>query len=290
MSLHERFTKLKFDGSRASLATSQAVAAHKPAPVKSEVIDVEEYNPRDNYSLYSRGRNYSPAAARPTRGPRPRTRTPDQPRYSARRMRSLSPVSRHGHTYSPEHRRSAYKDDRSSSNLFSTHRVKKKSVYLRLGVRPRSLADRMSDGIPVWAKPRQSGGGWSSGAGWGMSRSRSQNSLNRWSSQTSVNSGPDIPRYHQNNRRFNRGGRGGGRRNFAYNRYGRWRYGQGWFGRRNRGGGGGGYRGRGGRGGYRRQPPPRREDLDAELDKYMAGTRGVLDRDLDTYMSDNVQR
>ena len=25
-------------------------------------------------------------------------------------------------------------DDRSSSNLFSTHRVKKKSVYLRLGI------------------------------------------------------------------------------------------------------------------------------------------------------------
>jgi hypothetical protein len=32
-------------------------------------------------------------------------------------------------------------------------------------------------------------------------------------------------------------------------------------------------------------PPPTREDLDKELDAYMAGTRGVLDMQMDEYMA-----
>ena len=66
---------------------------------------------------------------------------------------------------------------------------------------------------------------------------------------------------------------------------GRW-----WGFRRNRWGQGGvrrrggmRYRGRG-KGAQRRQPPPSKEELDKEIDSYMAGTRSVLDKDLDTYM------
>ena len=43
------------------------------------------------------------------------------------------------------------------------------------------------------------------------------------------------------------------------------------------------YRGRG-KGVQRRQPPPSKEELDKEIDSYMAGARSVLDKDLDTYM------
>ena len=70
----------------------------------------------------------------------------------------------------------------------------------------------------------------------------------------------------------NYGGRWGGFRN--RNRWGVFR----------RGGRGGRFR-RGGRGGGRRQPPPpSREQLDNELDSYMAGTKSVLDKQLDDYM------
>ena len=53
---------------------------------------------------------------------------------------------------------------------------------------------------------------------------------------------------------------------------GRWRGGRG----RGRGQG----RGRGGR----EAAPPSREQLDKELESYMAGTRNVLDKQLDDYM------
>jgi len=297
MSLHERFTKLKFDTGRASAApaapASSLVYQHTPIPVKSEDGGYIR-------SESSRGRQdreeYTPTPIRSSRS-RPRARTPDQPRYSARRMRSLSPMERLRSRISPEPRRSRRDDP--NPNLFSTNRVKKKSVYLRLGVRPHSsLADRMSSGIPVW-NPQSRDSAW--GGGRQLSRSQSSHSLNRWNSQGSLeNSYNNIPRYQQNNRRF-RGGRGG-RRNFAYNRQGRWRYGQGWFGgQRRRGGGfrGGNNRGynnkrgggRGGGGGgawtnrFQRQAPAKREDLDAELDAYMSNTRGVLDTQLDSYMT-----
>lgn len=297
ISLHERFTKLKFDIGRASTGSAPAVPApslvyqHTPMPVK---IEDGGYIRSD---ISSRGRqerqSYSPTPIRSSRS-RPRARTPDQPRYSAnRRMRSLSPMERMRRNISPEPRRSRRDDP--NPNLFSTNRVKKKSVYLRLGVRPeRSLADRMSSGIPVWTQSRDSG--W--GGGRQLSRSQSSHSLNRWNSQGSLeNSYNDVPRYQQNNNRRFRGGRGG-QRNFAYNRQGRWRYGQGWFGGQRRGGfrGNNRYnkrgRGRGARGAggawtnrFQRQPTAKREDLDAELDAYMSNTRGVLDTQLDGYMS-----
>eukprot|EP00088_Acartia_fossae_P006666 TRINITY_DN13077_c0_g1_i1.p1 TRINITY_DN13077_c0_g1~~TRINITY_DN13077_c0_g1_i1.p1 ORF type:complete len:316 (+),score=90.49 TRINITY_DN13077_c0_g1_i1:111-1058(+) len=296
MSLHERFTKLKFDGSGGR--GGSGMAHHNPRPLSPPrpiKIEDDDYRPPapPNRSNFRSGQGYSPP---PGRVSRPRARTPDQPRYSARRMRSMSPMTRMRRAISPDNRRSRRDDPK--PNIFSTNRVQKKSVYLRLGVRPRNsnLADRMSSGIPVWSQSRQSN--WrGGGGGFRMSRAQSTQSLNRWSSQGSLNS-YEIPRYQMNNnRRFGRGrggGGGGGRRNFAYNRAGRFRYGQGWFGGRRRGGrGGGGRGGRGGwssrfrqrRGGGQYQPPPKREDLDAELDAYMAGSRGVLDREIDSYMS-----
>ena len=44
------------------------------------------------------------------------------------------------------------------------------------------------------------------------------------------------------------------------------------------------FSGRGGRGGQR-QPPITKEELDDQLDTYMANTKTVLDKDLDDYMS-----
>lgn len=48
------------------------------------------------------------------------------------------------------------------------------------------------------------------------------------------------------------------------------------------------FRGRGlGRGRGRGGRPPTREELDSQLDQYMAGSKGVLDRELDTYMKES---
>ena len=44
------------------------------------------------------------------------------------------------------------------------------------------------------------------------------------------------------------------------------------------------YKGRGGRGRGREELQPSREQLDRELDTYMAGTKNILDKQLDDYM------
>ena len=75
--------------------------------------------------------------------------------------------------------------------------------------------------------------------------------------------------------RFNRQGSQNG--NVGRRRGGPWRRGFG-----GRGGGRGGRR-RGGR--KQQQPKVTKEELDQQLDSYMANTKSVLDRDLDEYMS-----
>jgi len=263
ISLHERFTQLKFE--------------QKPVPQQAAPPPSRSYG-------------QSQSALRGYGGAKPRSRTPDQPRYSAARRRSESPPVSRFNSRAPAQRlqqqqqqlrnqSSMYSRKSSSSTMLAANRIKKKSVYLRLGVRP---GQRFAPKIPVWEEPytppRQS---------YGMSRSASMNSLSRWNSQGSLNSYSSFPRYQQNRRRFNGGGgyrgdfRGGRRRNFAYGRGG---------GRRRFGGnrfGGGRGRFRGGRGrGRGNPPPPTREQLDSELDGYMAGARNLLDQELDTYMAD----
>jgi len=65
------------------------------------------------------------------------------------------------------------------------------------------------------------------------------------------------------------------------------RGGRGRFRKRGWGGGGRGHSwgGVGGRRGRKKEPAPSREDLDKELDDYMAGTKSALDKDLDDYAS-----
>jgi len=261
MSLHERFTQLKFD--QKSQTTQAAARDTLRAP-----------QPRTSHSA-SRSYEYSSTSMR--------SRTPDMPRYSASRRRSMSPATVQRRPPSVRNQSVPNRNPYSSksSTLLAANRIKKKSVYLRLGVRPGG-GPRMSSGIPVWAEPYSLK---RNRFGRPMSRSNSTSSLNRWNSHSSLNS-YDTPRY-QNNRRYGgfRGGRGG-RRNFsAYNR--NWRFGRNRFGGGGRGRGR--YRGRGrGRGRGRKPPPPNREQLDQELDTYMAGTRGILDKDLDTYMENKA--
>ncbi|XP_046687021.1 chromatin target of PRMT1 protein-like isoform X2 [Homalodisca vitripennis] len=94
-----------------------------------------------------------------------------------------------------------------------------------------------------------------------------------------------------NHQEFRRGGRGRGfrTRGGGFNRNQndfQTRRGGG-FGRfNNRGVRSRGFRGRGGgRGRGGRAPVPTKEELDSQLDQYMAGSRGVLDRELDSYMA-----
>ena len=64
-----------------------------------------------------------------------------------------------------------------------------------------------------------------------------------------------------------------------------WRRGGRWRGGRGRGRGQGSGRGQGrGRGRGREELQPSREQLDRELDTYMAGTKNILDKQLDDYM------
>ncbi|XP_023343186.1 chromatin target of PRMT1 protein isoform X2 [Eurytemora carolleeae] len=271
MSLHERFTQL----------SSQIVKQEiKPQPQFTRQSQISRQTSHSTMRSYE----YSPST--------PRSRTPDQPRYAPRR-RSESPVGRMSRPRNQPLRSPYGVSVRPSSTVLAANRIKKKSVYLRLGVRP-----TMSSGIPVWAEPytpRQNMGGMRSAQS-GLSRSTSMNSLSRWNSQTSLHSF-DTPRY-QTPRRYGGYGGGaygrfrGGRRPFNnFGRDGRRRFGRGRFG----GGGGNWGRGRGrgrrgggggrGRGQGRKQPQPSREELDKELDSYMAGTRGLLDQEMDNYMA-----
>jgi len=100
-------------------------------------------------------------------------------------------------------------------------------------------------------------------------------SMNRWESNQSLASDG----MGRNRRRSgNWWGRGGGASNGYgrdYQRSGNW-WGRGGRGRRGRGGG---------RGGRYQKPKISKEELDAQLDSYMANTKTVLDKDLNDYMS-----
>jgi len=282
MSLHERFTQLKFD--------QKSVQQQQPVQQIARVQSAPRVQPRAHQSV-PRPYEYKQ---------RVRSRTPDMPRYDPRRQRSISPApARFKRSISPARfsRSPAVRNQSAptrnpygvrSSTVLAANRIRKKSVYLRLGVRPGS-SPRMSSGIPVWAEPymapREQIQSWYGHRTGGISRSNSSASLNRWNSQGSLNSfdAPRSPRYQTQRRWGGGGGWRGGRRNnnFGRNRGGnRWSFGGG-RGRGGRGRGWGGGRGRGGR----RPPPPSREELDKELDSYMAGTKGLLDQEMDEYMA-----
>ena len=120
------------------------------------------------------------------------------------------------------------------------------------------------------APPPASASHWRSGRGGYFNRYQSNRRASQYNSTMSLHSqggGPRFP-YRRRGGYFSpRGGvgrfRGAGRRGYR----------------------GRGYGGRGrGRGGYGRVPPPKKEDLDAQLDQYMSKTRGTLDHELDEYM------
>lgn len=149
-------------------------------------------------------------------------------------------------------------------------KIKRRSLMQnRLGVR--------SSAQPYYSAPfsgRNSGSHWRSGRGGYFNRFNDRR--RQYSSNVSLNStggggvggGPRFP-YRRRGGYYAPRARGGGR--FRGGRRG--------F----RGGGRGRFRGRG-RGGYNRGPPPKKEDLDAQLDQYMRKTKGTLDKDLDEYM------
>lgn len=141
-----------------------------------------------------------------------------------------------------------------SATMLAANRIKKKSIHQRLGVRSRISLPPQST-YNIYEPPsRRSGMGF----------------LDRWGSGGSLRQGP---RRWQG---FRRQGRFGARR-----RGGRW-----FGGYQRRWGQRGSLRIRGGRRAGRRfePPPPSREQLDKELDSYMAGTKSVLDKEMDDYM------
>lgn len=310
MSLHERFTQLRFD-QKATSVTAKAAGATRSSYVS-------------DYSAPS----YSPPRARlvPHYPPPPRAASPVRyssavaarrpvASYAVVRSEPVNPWSARSYSIAAAATRVARPAVRSSvmvgrsqqpgssslgvmkrvpsqsASMIAAAKLKKKSIHQRLGVRP---------AVPTWQESRlYRSASTGSLARWGssgnLSRWSSQGYLSRWSSNGSLNStsgyGGYRPRWGGYNRRGRSSWGGGywGRRqqseNNGFDRGGRWRFGG--------GGGGGRYnrwgrRGRGGgwRGGnQRRQPPPSREELDKELDAYMAGTRGVLDKEMDDYMS-----
>jgi len=317
MSLHDRFTQLKFRVN--SPPPLQPAVQHQP-PVhvggsgrsygsSSQAMRTPPYVPtKMSHTSGMRAYGYSPS----------RARTPDLPRYAARR-RSLSPIPRSQRSQVSRNRSAGDSWSQSSRNQQTQHknnygvksptlmanRIKKKSVYLRLGVRPGTSAarERMSSGIPVWARAftnQQNRFGRK-----GFARSNSSASLNRWNSQGSINSF-DAPRYptfrryrgfwggrggFRNNRSW-RGSSGGGGGGARWRTFGRQRFygGARQFNRSRGGRGRSARRGAGGAvgGGAQKPAPPNREQLDKELDAYMAATKGVLDNDMDAYMSQKL--
>ena len=152
-----------------------------------------------------------------------------------------------------------------SSAMVAAARLKKRSIKQRLGIRARLS-------LPAGR------------AGWG-----SQDSLDSlgagnydgpgYSNWQAARGGPGY-----SNWRAARGGRraGPGRGGGRWFGLGRQGWGQG-FARRRAGRG----RRKGRRGGGRKNPPPpTREELDKELDCYMAETKGVLDKEMDAYMEE----
>ncbi|PSN41971.1 hypothetical protein C0J52_10535 [Blattella germanica] len=201
------------------------------------------------------------------------------------------------HQASVKNRRLAQQMERRPA-VMAALKLKKRSLRQRLG---QPLQSNVKDRLTLTVSPTRGGRGRSRPRGRGRGRGRLSRSQ---SLQSLSGSGGEGFRFRRGQGRVFRsssprrpfkrggGGRGGlgtGRGNRGSPRGGRGnRFNRG--GQRGRGGGGigggsGSFRGRGTLRGRNNQTVPSKEELDLQLDQYMASTKSHLDKELDSYMN-----
>jgi len=266
MSLNDRFTQLAFSSAGWSEDQDTRVEPRiEPRVTRAQTWN-EDFNPRGQQRQHTWNTGIQDRGARGTTLPADtRRRQEPSPRPVMRKdpAASMPPYTPFKHMEEPSSMGLALRRIHEKSTTISATRLKNKSnIRQRLGVRARLT-------LPVY-RPRYQ---YQSGAGRGyFNNSPSVYRWNRWGSTDTLHELRQAPRWpvRRNRGRFmGHMGQGMGRR---------------WIGRRvawrtaNRRG-----RGAGQRGAIKRPPPPTKEQLDKEIDSYMAGTRSVLDQQLDDY-------
>jgi len=295
ISLHERFTSLRRGG-----ASSQGQSGNEqinnstferngydepsPGPALRGATSVPNYTPSIKMEPFRRGgyfRSGEPGGPAPP--PHYERYNPEQPHYQPplRREHSnpynnfndsgfdrnrLNSAS-YSHGYSNSYYAPNYTPRRTPA-AEAALRLKRRSLKQRLGVRPNldnTNWNRGSGYLRYYGRYRNKGfarGRWNNGRwlrGRGAFRPRSR-SMGRWGSTASLSSD----------------GMGKGRRPRSNSYSGRR---TGW----NRGG----RRGRGRSGGRSSDgKPPTKEELDQQIDSYMASSKSAMDKELDSYMQE----
>jgi len=300
ISLHERFTSLRKGGATAqgqsinddvnnSLYNRNGYDEPSPGPALRGATTVPNYTPSVKMESLRRGGYFrSDVAGRPAPPP------PHYERYNPERPHYQPPLRRENSNYYNFNDDSGFDGDRLNPSTYGTGysnsyyaqnftprrtpaveaalRLKRRSLKQRLGVRPafdNTTWNRNPGGgyLRFYGRYRSKGfvrgrwnnGRWQRGRGGFRPRSRS---MGRWGSTASLASD----------------GMGKGRRPRSNSFSGRR---TGW----NRGG----RRGRG-RGGWRSSDgkPPTKEELDQQIDSYMANSKLAMDKELDTYMQEGT--
>jgi len=297
ISLHERFTSLRRGG-----VTSQGQSANNqvnnglynrngfdetsPGPALRGATSVPNYTPTVKMESLRRGgyfRSDVPSRSAPP-PPHYERYNPEQPHYQPPLRREYSHnynfsddsgFDRNRLTpaqYSPGYSNSYYANftPRRTPAAEAALRLKRRSLKQRLGVRPtfdNTSWNRNNPGggyLRFYGRYRNKGfvrGRWNNGRwlrGRGGFRPRSR-SMGRWGSTASLASDgmgkgrrPRSNSFSGRRTGWNRGGRGRGRRG--------WRSSDG--------------------------KPPTKEELDQQIDSYMASSKSAMDKELDTYMQE----
>lgn len=298
ISLHERFTSLKRPGQ-----TSQGQPAndslndsgynrsgygddHSVGPALRAATSVPSYTPAVRAEQYNRGGYFRSGNTGQSSQPYYERYNPEQPHYQPPQQYNYSHrggYDRNTPNYTPYN--SGYSNGYSATNYMPRRtpaaeaalRLKRRSLKQRLGMRPNNFDTsnwqrnngfggnylryhgRSRQGNRGFGKNRWNSGNWIRARGGFRPRSRS---MGRWGSTVSLSSD----------------GMGRGRRprsnSFSGGRMGWAR---------------GGRRGRGRRG-WRTSDgkPPTKEQLDQQIDSYMASTKSAMDKELDTYMQEGA--
>jgi len=305
ISLHERFTSLRRGGGSSqgqsvndSLNDSEYnrngyTEGPSSVPVLRSAAATQNYTPTVKMETYNRGGYFRSRGSGPPAAPQPyyERYNPEQPHYQAQQDSYNSYIDDSGYggnraNYAPYNRR--YANDYPTPNytprrtpaVEAALRLKRRSIKQRLGVRSNNFNNTnwqqnntfggnylryygkfRHQGNRGYGRGRQNNGRWIRGRGSIRPRSRS---MGRWGSTVSLASdGMGKARQPRSN-------------SFSGRRMGWTR---------------GGKRGRGrGRGEWRSSDgkPPTKDELDQQIDSYMASSKSAMDKELDSYMTETT--
>lgn len=308
ISLHERFTSLRRSGGSSSQGQSGNDSVNpsgyngnefeedpSPGPALRGATSAPQYTPTIKMEPHRRGGFFRSGAEQSAVPPQPYSEryNPEQPQYQPPLRRDHQPpynsysngngydLNRPNYTpYSPGYARGYQTPNyihRRTPAVEAALRLKRRSLKQRLGVRQNNF-DNSS-----WHRNNTFGGNYLKNYGNFRHQGNQRHGRARWNTGRWIRGGGARPRSRSVGRwgstaSLSSDGMGKVRRSRSNSFSGR-RMGWNRGGRRGRGRGRGGWRSSDGK-------PPTKEDLDQQIDSYMASSKNAMDKELDSYMNE----